>query len=118
MAMRTASIWVIIFGMVVSSAKSQEGNTSDDVRRGHDLADMICAICHIATPDQLYKPLLKPPAPPFESIAQRKDINTVSLQNFLTTTHGGLVTPKGMPNPDLTDFQVKQVVAYLLSLRK
>jgi hypothetical protein len=38
------------------------------VRRGRDLAIMICANCHVVARDQPYKPILKPPAPPFESI--------------------------------------------------
>jgi hypothetical protein len=53
-----------------------------------------------------------------ESIAQRKDINAASLQDFLTTTHQGLDNPKGVPIPNLAKFQVKAIVAYLLSLRK
>ena len=40
------------------------------------------------------------------------------LENFITTTHRGLDNPSGMPNPSLLDYQVKQVTAYLLSLRK
>ena len=63
-------------------------------------------------------PILHPPAPPFASIAQRKDLSVESLQKFLTSTHRDLATQKGMPNPDLADFQVKEAIAYLLSLRK
>ena len=62
--------------------------------------------------------MLKPPAPPFATIAQRKDISAESLTNFLKTAHRGLDEPNGMPNPDLADYQIKQAVAYLLSLRK
>jgi hypothetical protein len=32
--------------------------------------------------------------------------------------HQGLDSPNGMPNPNLADFQIKQIVAYILSLRK
>jgi hypothetical protein len=56
--------------------------------------------------------------PPFESLAQRKDITAESLQKFMTITHRGLNNPNGMPNPMLMDYQVKQIVAYFLSLRK
>jgi cytochrome c1 len=63
-------------------------------------------------------PILDPPAPSFESIAQRTDIGAEWLEEFITTTHRGLDSPKGMPNPSLVDYQVKEVVAYLLSLRK
>ncbi len=116
--MRTALTWLAVFWLSVFSAWSQEGNTADEVRKGHQLAAMLCANCHVAAPDQPFMPILNPPAASFDSIAQRKDLTADWLQNFMTTTHRGLDNPKGMPNPYLADYQVKQVVAYLLSLRK
>lgn len=116
--MRTAPTWFVVFWLAGCSAWGQERNRPDDVRKGHHLATMLCATCHIAASDQSYQPTLNPPAPSFESIAQRKDVTADSLQNFLTTTHDGLDKPDGMPNPYLADFQVKEIVAYLLSLRK
>jgi mono/diheme cytochrome c family protein len=118
LAMRIASTWFVVFWMAVGLAWGQEGNTADDVRKGHQLAAMLCGMCHVAAPDQPFMPTSNPPAPSFESITQRKDINATSLQTFITTTHRGLDSPKGMPYPYLADYQVKQVVAYLLSLRK
>ena len=112
------STWIVVFWMTVGPALSQENNTTEEVRKGHHLASMLCASCHIAAHDQPYEPTLDPPAPSFESIAQRKDLDAASLQNFLNTTHQGLDNPKGMPFPNLADFQVKAIVAYLLSLRK
>ena len=38
--------------------------------------------------------------------------------NFLNTTHRGLDEPNSMPNPDFADFQIKQIVAYLMSVRR
>ena len=37
---------------------------------------------------------------------------------FLATTHQGLDNPAGMPYPNLADFQTKEVIGYILSLRK
>jgi cytochrome c1 len=91
---------------------------SDDSRTGHHLAAMLCDECHVAARDQAYPPTRDPPAPSFESIAQRKDVNADSLEHFLKTTHEGLDNPKGMENPGLADFQVRAIVAYILSLRK
>jgi mono/diheme cytochrome c family protein len=116
--MRTASAWLVVFWIAVCPAWAQGGDTAADVSKGHHLAVTVCAICHVAAADQETPPIMHPPAPPFESIAQRKDISADTLQKFLTTTHRELGTQKGMPYPDLADFQVKQVVAYLLSLRK
>jgi hypothetical protein len=39
-------------------------------------------------------------------------------ERFLTITHRNISNPAGMPNPELLDFQTRQLVAYLLSLRK
>ena len=117
MAIRIASAWLIAFGVVAGSAWAQEAGT-DDVQQGHRLAILICANCHIAAKDQPFEPILRPPAPSFESIAQRSTISADSVRTFLTSTHRDISAPEGMPNPQLLDFQIKQMAAYLLSLRK
>jgi mono/diheme cytochrome c family protein len=89
-----------------------------DVQKGHELAIHICAICHVAAPDQPYQPIMKPPAPSFASIVHQKTFDAESLTHFMTTTHRGLDKPLGMPSPDLMDYQIKQIVAYFLSLYK
>ena len=88
----------------------EEGVNSDDVRAGHRLAILVCANCHVAAADQPSEPILQPPASSFESIAQRKSVNADWLQDFMKTTHRGLDNPKGMPNPELLDLQIKQVI--------
>jgi mono/diheme cytochrome c family protein len=117
MTIRVASAWLVAFGVVAGSAWAQEAGT-DDVQQGHRLAILICANCHIAAKDQPFEPILRPPAPSFESIAQRSTISADSVRTFLTTTHRDISTPEGMPNPQLLDFQTEQMAAYLLSLRK
>jgi len=117
-AMRTASTWFIAFGMTVCAAWGQESDKMEDLRQGHQLAVMLCAKCHPAAPDQRLMPDLNPPAPSFESIAQQKHLDADSLKNFLTTTHRGLDNPKGMPDLSLANSQIKQLVTYILSLRK
>jgi len=116
--MRAVSICFVVFWMAVGPASAQESDSAKELRAGHQLASMLCGTCHVATPDQPFAPILNPPAPPFASIVQRKDFNAAWLQNFLTTTHRGLDMPNGMPSPYLADYQVKEVVAYLMSLRK
>jgi len=99
-------------------ARSQDTGNAQDIRQGHRLASELCSICHVATPDQATLPIRHPPAPPFATILQRKDLTAEWLTNFLKTTHRGLDEPNGMPNPDLADFQIKQIVAYLMSLHQ
>ena len=116
--MRILAVGAVVFCTIGGSAWAQEGSSADDARKGHQLAAMLCGTCHVAAADQPFEPILQPPAPAFTSIAQRKDITPDWLQNFLSTTHRGLDNPKGMPNPYLTDYQIKQVIAYLMTLRK
>jgi mono/diheme cytochrome c family protein len=112
-------VWLAAIGAAFPPALAQDGNsTPTDVSAGHNLAIKVCAVCHLAAPDQRAQPMLKPPAPPFAQIMQRSDVTAGSLRAFLTTTHRGLDEPNGMPNPSLADFQVKQAIAYLMSLRK
>jgi hypothetical protein len=116
--MRHTSTWLVALWIGVCSASGQETTSADDLRKGHQLAIMVCAFCHVAAPDQARMPILNPPAPSFESIAQRTDISAEWLEKFISTTHRGLDNPSGMPNPSLLDYQVKEVTVYLLSLRK
>jgi mono/diheme cytochrome c family protein len=88
------------------------------VQQGHRLANLICSNCHIAAPDQPFAPILRPPAPSFESIAQRSTTNAEFIRTFLATTNRDIGNPEGMPNPQLLDFQIEQVTAYFMSLRK
>jgi mono/diheme cytochrome c family protein len=93
-------------------------NVSDDVQKGRHLAALVCSNCHVAEPDQSIDPILRPPAPSFESIARRTTTSADTIRTFLTATHRDMNNPDGMPNPELTDFQLRQVTAYLLSLAK
>jgi mono/diheme cytochrome c family protein len=110
-------LWV---GCLLASglAWGQDNKTAEDIRQGHRLASELCSICHVATPDQATLPIMHPPAPPFATIVRRKDFSAEWLTNFLNTTHRGLDEPTGMPNPDLADFQTKEIVAYLMSLHQ
>lgn len=116
--MRIVPVWLVALYVAACPAWGQEDGSADDVRKGRELAVRICGNCHVAARDQPFRPILQPPARSFESIAQRKTINADSVLTFLTTTHRGLDNPKGMPNPELLEYQVRQVTAYLLSLRK
>jgi mono/diheme cytochrome c family protein len=117
-AVRTASTSFLVFLIVGSSAWGQATGATDDVGKGQHLAIMLCTSCHVVAPDQPYAPTLSPPAPSFASIAQRQGIDMASLRGFLTSTRQGLENPNGMPNPHLADFQIKEIGAYILSLKK
>jgi len=116
--MRIGRILMAAWCLTSGLASGQEIGSTEDIRQGHRLASELCSICHIATPDQATLPVMHPPAPPFATILRRKDLTAEWLTNYLKTTHRGLDEPEGMPNPDLADFQIKQIVAYLMSIHQ
>ena len=116
--MRMVAVLFVIFWITGAPASAQAVATGDEVSKGRHLAIMLCTDCHLVAPDQPYAPTLSPPAPSFASIAQRKGIDMASLRDFLTSTRQGLENPNGMPNPHLAEFQIKEIGAYILSLKK
>jgi len=99
-------------------ASAADTNADKDVQQGRRLAIIVCANCHVVASDQPYEPILRPPAPSFQAIAQGNTANADALRRYLTTLHLKVSHPEDMPNPQLIDSQMKQVIAYLLSLRK
>ena len=79
-------------------------------------SDLVAA-CHVVAADQISPPILKPPAPSFVAIVKHGDVSEASLRKLLSTPHGNLGRSAKMPNPQLADFQIDKVVAYLLSLK-
>jgi len=108
---------LLLLTLCATASLAGERGDIDAVTRGRSLAIMICASCHMVAPDQPQQPILRPPAPSFASIARRPTLDADWLRSFLTTTHRGADKPDGMPNPKLLDSHVRQVSAYLLSLR-
>lgn len=102
----------------LGSARGQQAASDDIILKGHYLAVLMCSTCHVIGPDQSIEPVLQPPAPSFKSLAKRSTTSSDTLRAFLTTTHRNISDPMGMPNPELLDFQTRQVVAYVLSLRQ
>jgi mono/diheme cytochrome c family protein len=103
-------------GGAASPARAQEGQ-GDLVAAGHDFALKVCAACHVVAADQTSPPLLKPPAPSFLALARHGNLSEASLRKLLSTPHGNLGRGAKMPNPQLVDFQIDKVVAYILSLK-
>jgi mono/diheme cytochrome c family protein len=101
---------------VAASAQAQEAKTNL-VAAGHDLAVQVCAACHVVENDQKSPPIMKPPAPSFSAIAQRNDQSESSLRKFLSTLHRSIARNSKMPNWLLADFQIDEIVAYILSLK-
>ena len=95
---------------------AQPAGRSDPIA-GRALALKVCTACHVVSPDQPFPPIRYEPAPPFQAIANRPDTGMGTLTTFLRTTHTTVEQPFTMPNLLLTDRQVMDLSAYILSLR-
>jgi mono/diheme cytochrome c family protein len=88
------------------------------VESGHAFALKVCWACHVVATDQTETPILTHPAPSFLSIAQKPDLTAAALRQFLGSHSQLLGSKNGMPNPQLADYQIDEVVAYIESLKK
>jgi mono/diheme cytochrome c family protein len=117
---RSAALAVIavsaLWGVPTINAQTQrlEGNAE----AGRHLALLACTGCHIVASDQPFKPIYAgPPRPPdFKGIANQSNITAASLQHHLETLP---TIPKDsdMANRDLTSQQIRDVVAFIITLR-
>jgi mono/diheme cytochrome c family protein len=98
-----------LFGAVAAVTAVQAQHIGD-IRKGRQLALDVCASCHAVRAGQTQSPLAT--APSFEEIADTQGMTAAAL-NFWLTAH---VHPT-MPLLILSSRQVRDVSAYILSLR-
>ena len=112
----TASLLLISTwtGDLHAQAVSQKATPS----QGHAFALLVCAACHVVASDQEAPPILRIPGPSFDVIANNSDTTAESLHAFLSTTHAKIATATNMPNPQLAEYQMSEVITYILSLRR
>jgi mono/diheme cytochrome c family protein len=116
---RVATVAIVLTaGFLGAPVARAAGISNAQVRRGERLAQDQCSACHIVAQNQEYPPLLRDPAPSFQSIANRTDTTDKSLRHFVMTTHWDLKTvPITMPNQDLSKTDASAVIQYILSLK-
>jgi mono/diheme cytochrome c family protein len=88
-----------------------------DVSAGRSLALAVCTACHLVVPDQGMEPIPNPPAPPFPSIVNRPGTTAESLLQFMRGSHPVLASPGRMPNPQVTDEQIIDIVGFMITFR-
>jgi len=82
---------------------------ADDVWHGREIAQTICAACHVVAKGQFVSPNSE--APPFPVLATTPGMTTIALTAALLTSH------RLMPNIILQPDERRDVIAYILSLR-
>lgn len=103
---------LIALSLAISAAASNDARAQQigDADKGHQLAEEVCASCHAIGVDQSASP--EPFAPTFETIANVRGMSPTALSVFLRTPHAT------MPNLVLTDDELGDVIAYILSLKE
>ncbi|HEY0419413.1 MAG TPA: cytochrome c [Acetobacteraceae bacterium] len=101
--MRTLIVVSLIAGGLAGPALAQDG----DPREGRALAQTWCGGCHQVAA----APATSDAVPSFPVIARMPSTTAMSLRAFLSTPHAR------MPDFRLTDVQISDISAYILSLR-
>jgi mono/diheme cytochrome c family protein len=99
------------------AANAQSVSDEATVVKGRAFALLVCSACHVVASGQQFAPTLRNPGPAFDAIANKPTTTAESLRTFLTTTHTTMSTPYTMPNPQLADYQINEVISYILSLQ-
>ena len=90
---------------------------SDKVAAGRTFAGRVCGACHVVTQQRDELPVLAPPGPSFAVLAQRPNLTEAALREFLRSNHRGMGPHEAMPNPRLADYQIDEIVAFMMSLK-
>ena len=111
-----AVLLISLLAIGADSANAKKPADRGDADAGRDLAEQACTGCHVVSADQPFAPLLKGP-PDFREIANRPNVTVASLRRTIAALP--LVPRKGgMANPHLTDDQLADVAAYIMTLRE
>lgn len=108
----------LAFALLFLPAAAEQRSAADLAEAGHSFALKVCWACHVVAKDQIATPILSNPAPSFLEIAQRPSLNEATLRTFLSTHNETMGSNGRMPNPRLVDYQIDEVVAYLMSLKQ
>ena len=94
---------------LVAAAYGAHAQSAGDVAKGHQFAQQICSECHTVEKGQ--RPSPNGQAPNFETIAKTPGMTAIALTAVLHTPH------RNMPNIIIADDDLRNVVAYVLSLQ-
>ena len=102
---------------VAASPTQAEVPSGAQIAAGHKFAETVCGACHVVTQQRDEQPYSAPPGPSFAVLAQRSSLTEQSLREFLGSNHRYLGPARAMPNPRLVDYQINEIVAYIMSLK-
>jgi len=99
----------------ILAARPTTAEPQSDAQAGRSVALISCTGCHIVATDQPFKPIYPEPLPDFKTIANKPNTTAASLKHYLETLPD--VPKRGqMANPLLSSEDLRDVVAYIVSL--
>jgi len=108
----------LLLACMTGGGHAQKPAAEGDTSAGRAFALEFCTACHVVAADQPYPPIYKGPSPSFVAIANRTTVTADGLRRFIRTTHPTIVKPLDMPSVEVTDYQLDQIIGYILSLRR
>lgn len=108
---------LVTLALLAGLALPARAETQDLVAAGRKFASRVCAACHVVTQQRDELPVLSPPAPSLAVLAQRPLLTEQALREFLGSNHRGMGPHEAMPNPRLADYQIDEIVAFMMALK-
>ncbi|HEY4264436.1 MAG TPA: hypothetical protein VGM72_03900 [Micropepsaceae bacterium] len=112
----------------IAPAMAQEAGTAGQnpsqesaIRAGHEIALESCTGCHVASPQQEFRPVTGDAIPSFEDIANRPGVSVVSLREALDRTHRNKDAPQRTSistTTSISDVEASEVIAYILTQKR
>ena len=117
MSIRSRAILSLPLIVGLAPGALAQTSTADRIAAGRDFAHRVCGACHVVAQQRDELPVLAPPGPSFAVLAQRPNLTEVVLREFLGNNHRSLGPAGAMPNPRLVDYQIDDIVAFMMSLK-
>ena len=105
-----ACLIVATMGLTLAAASAAAQTVSGDAQRGRELAERLCTNCHNVKVEQTGP--VRTDVPGFPSIANRAGVTAEGLAGRIIIPH------PAMPGVQLTVRELRDIVAYILSLKR
>ena len=98
---------VIFVALIPATALAQ---LIGDAEKGRQYASEVCSQCHAVRPGERQSPVAE--APPFQAVADTSGMTSIALAAWFQSSH------PTMPNIQMSDAEMRDVIQYLLGLKK
>lgn len=106
-ALRAWPVAAFALAAAIGMGAAARAGEASDIRAGQALAEKACSPCHV---------LGERPGPPFAEIARGGHATPNALRALLHSTQSNASHPNAMTNPELTERQIDEISAYIISL--